>query len=232
MGEITRSGYIYLVKSFFAPFILGAIFFYSADTSDLPRGWIFLGAMAVHIWGTALILAKYQPTLLNERQDWIKKKDTKKWDWVLLTAYGIFAFYVQTILMGLDIRYGWTEPLSIEWMIPGFILFIVSGILINWAMVENRFFETTVRIQKDRDQKVVSTGPYELVRHPGYVAAGLWALSAPLIVGSLVGLIPGILSVLVLVIRTHMEDNLLQEELEGYKDYAKKVRYRLLPGVW
>jgi protein-S-isoprenylcysteine O-methyltransferase Ste14 len=99
-------------------------------------------------------------------------------------------------------------------------------------MLANTHFEATVRIQRDRHHTVVTRGPYAYVRHPGYVGASLWALSGPLMVGSAVGLIPAVLSVLVLVVRTGLEDRTLQRELTGYAAYAQRVRHRLIPGLW
>jgi protein-S-isoprenylcysteine O-methyltransferase Ste14 len=96
----------------------------------------------------------------------------------------------------------------------------------------NRHFEPTVRIQTDRGHTVIDTGPYALVRHPGYVAASLLVLGMPLSLGSYWASIPAILSYLLLVVRTALEDRTLQDELPGYKEYARRVRYRLLPGVW
>ena len=99
-------------------------------------------------------------------------------------------------------------------------------------MVVNRHFETTVRIQKDRDHKVISNGPYEIVRHPGYLGGILFALSIPLIVGSLFALIPAGIYVILFMIRTSLEDKTLQKELDGYQEYAKKVKTKMFPGIW
>jgi protein-S-isoprenylcysteine O-methyltransferase Ste14 len=104
--------------------------------------------------------------------------------------------------------------------------------VITWAMLVNTHFETIVRIQTDRHHQVTTSGPYAVVRHPGYVGACLWALAAPLIVGSLVALIPAALATGVLVVRTSLEDRTLQRELPGYADYTQRTPYRLLPGLW
>lgn len=231
MDRLNRSGWMYLLKSFISPFIIALLFFWGAGTTDVPRGWLFIGMTAIHVWAGAIILAIYNPVVCNERQDWMKKKDTKKWDIYLVLTYGLLQFYIQTYLMGLDVANGWSY-LGMEFVIPGIAMFLASVVLIVWAMTENRFFEVNVRIQKDRKQTVVSSGPYKYVRHPGYVAAILWACAGPCIVGSAVGLIPGVLVVALMVFRTHLEDGILQKELKGYKEYTKKVRYRLLPGVW
>ena len=231
MGKLNKSGKIYLIKSFFAPFFMGAMFFWALGHIDFLRGWIFIAMTAVHVWVAAIILAIYNPEVLNERQDMLKKKDTKTWDWFLLFSYGIMQFYIQTIIMGFDI--GSAGPtLGVEYVVPGVVLFLASVALIIWAMTENPFFESTVRIQKDRKQRVIRTGPYAIVRHPGYVAALLWAFAGPLIVGSLIGLVPGAVAAAILVLRTYMEDKTLHKELDGYKEYAKKVKYKIIPGIW
>jgi len=134
--------------------------------------------------------------------------------------------------MGLDVgRYRWSN-LGLWATVLGLVIFSCGWILLTWAMLVNPHFETTVRIQTDRHHRVVTTGPYTIVRHPGYVGASLWALGSPLIVGSAYGLIPAGLTVLLLVLRTYLEDRTLQAELPGYAEYAKQVRYRLLPGIW
>ncbi|HEY6073427.1 MAG TPA: isoprenylcysteine carboxylmethyltransferase family protein, partial [Anaerolineales bacterium] len=107
-----------------------------------------------------------------------------------------------------------------------------NDILLVWAMVSNAFFVATVRIQTDRQQTVSSGGPYRYVRHPGYLGALLLHLGVPFMLNSLWALIPAILIALVLIVRTAMEDQTLHAELPGYKEYAQRVRYRLLPGVW
>jgi protein-S-isoprenylcysteine O-methyltransferase Ste14 len=172
------------------------------------------------------------PDLLIHRLEWKKKKDTKKWDKFMLPAFILIGFYIMPAVVGLDIgRFKWSS-LSINYLILGAIIYIVSVIFSNWALVVNPHFEATVRIQKDRDHKVITTGPYKIVRHPGYVAAILWIVSAPLIIGSFFGLIPAGIAVLLLIIRTSLEDKTLQNELNGYSKYAEKVKYKLIPRVW
>jgi protein-S-isoprenylcysteine O-methyltransferase Ste14 len=133
---------------------------------------------------------------------------------------------------GLDVgRYRWSQ-LGFLHAGLGFILFVVSSVLIVWAMVENPFFEPTVRIQGDRGHRVVSTGPYGIVRHPGYISGILWTFFIPLVIGSLYTFVPVALYSALMILRTHLEDRTLQDELAGYVEYVEKVRYRLFPGVW
>lgn len=135
---------------------------------------------------------------------------------------------------GLDAKYGWSVTdysTSVELVA---LLFIVVGYVIgSWALLENRFFSGTVRIQKERDHHVVSTGPYAVVRHPGYVSALFTCFATPLLLDSPWTFVPVVFMAVVLVIRTALEDRTLQEELLGYKEYAaRKTKYRLLPGIW
>ena len=114
----------------------------------------------------------------------------------------------------------------------GLGLFIISIVLIVWAMVQNPFFEPTVRIQKERNQKVINSGPYRIVRHPGYLLGILWHLAVPMILGSGLTLIYTVIIIMILIVRTYLEDETLQKELGGYKEYTEKTKYRLLPGSW
>jgi len=147
-------------------------------------------------------------------------------------VFAIFYFVGILLVAGLDKRFGWTGlfPLAIE--IVAFVLYALGSALFSWAMISNAYFSTAVRIQEERGHAVCSTGPYRFVRHPGYVGGMLQSLVAPLMFGSLWVLIPGVLAALSLAIRTALEDRTLQNELGGYREYAQRVRYRLLPGIW
>ena len=114
----------------------------------------------------------------------------------------------------------------------GLVVFVLGMGLMTWAMIVNNFFSLVVRIQKDRGHTVVSSGPYAYVRHPGYIGGILFQLATPVMLGTLWALVPAGLAACLIVIRTVLEDKTLQAELDGYKDYAARVRYRLLPGVW
>ncbi len=111
-------------------------------------------------------------------------------------------------------------------------IFIPGAALFSWSMVVNPFFEKTVRIQTDRGHRVIDTGPYAFVRHPGYLGFVGWTLSAPLLLASAWAFVPAVLSVVGIVVRTALEDRTLQAELPGYPEYAARVRSRLIPGVW
>ena len=229
--KLRRPGINVLVGTFIAPFIQGYLLFTSAGTMAVPRAWFLLVITLFGMFGQIAFVAAKNPELVNHRGLWKKKKDTKSWDKKLVPVWGVLSGYVTFIVIGLDIRYGGTS-LDFWSAVFGTALFAFSVAMLTSAMLANTHFETTVRIQTDRNHKVITAGPYRFIRHPGYVGASLWSLSAPLIVGSVYGLIPAGIAVLLLVIRTILEDGILRRELDGYSDYARQVRYRLIPGLW
>jgi protein-S-isoprenylcysteine O-methyltransferase Ste14 len=230
--RLNRHGYKVVTGTFLGPFIQAALIFWIASDVQLPRVWLYVIISLVGMFGGIALVAKVNPELVNHRGQWKKKKDTKKWDKVIVPLYGIFAFYVTALIAGLDIgKYQWSV-LGSGWIIPGVVLHIIGSVLIHWAMITNKHFETTVRIQQDRGHTTITSGPYKYVRHPGYVGAIPWAITMPLIIGSGYAMIPGVIASILLVVRTALEDKTLQKELAGYSEYAKKVRYRLVPGVW
>jgi protein-S-isoprenylcysteine O-methyltransferase Ste14 len=183
------------------------------------------------MFGGVMFVWRVNPQLLNHRGEWKKKEGNKRWDKLLLILYGVSGFYIVPAVIGLDVRFQWSY-LGIGFAVGGAVLFIVGSVLIHWAMMVNTHFEVTVRVQKDRNHKVITAGPYEIVRHPGYVGVILWLVSFPLMIGSVVGLIPAGFAVLLITIRTLLEDRMLCSELDGYSEYAARVRYRLVPAIW
>ncbi len=231
--KLDKYGIKVLVGTFLGPFIQVGLIFISSGRMDIAGGWIYLVVSFIGMFGGIMLVCKTNPELLNHRGQWNKKKDTKPWDKVLLVLFGIVGFYILPVVVGLDIRFQWSY-LAIHFTVAGagVVLFLVGSVIIHWAMIVNTHFETSVRIQNDRDHKVITAGPYKIVRHPGYVGAILWAVATPLIIGSVVGIIPAVIAGLVLIIRTWLEDKTLHSELNGYVEYAARVKYRLLPGIW
>jgi protein-S-isoprenylcysteine O-methyltransferase Ste14 len=207
------------------------IFFISAGHIDMLRPWIFFGASFMHYSVSIVVQYKLNPELLVQRLK-RKREGSKLWDEILMRVSNLTVLIAVPVIAGLDIgRFHWSG-LDVQFAVLGFVFFIVSTILLNWAMAVNPHFEPTVRIQKDRDHKVISNGPYKMVRHPGYLAGILFALSIPLIMGSILTLIPSGVYSLLMIIRTLLEDRTLQKELDRYQEYAKHVRFRLFPGIW
>jgi len=192
-------------------------------------GWVYMIlltlAMAAHI----AVLVPNNPALLADRAGGIRQQGTKRWDVWLATIASLAGISIM-IIAGLDERWGWTGAISFGWHIAGILLCVIWWIFFLWAMASNPFFSEGVRIQENH--QVAQRGPYRFVRHPGYLGNLIGCLGQPLLFGSWWAFIPSILTIIAFAIRTALEDKTLLEELDGYSDYAKQVRYRLMPGIW
>ena len=179
------------------------------------------------------LAARRHPDLLAERAKFMQHENTKSWDEILARLVGLGGGLIP-LAAGLDAKYGWSQmdySLSVELVALAFIL--IGYAIGSWALMENRFFSGTVRIQTERGHHVISTGPYAWVRHPGYAGALLTYFATPLLLDSPWTFVPVVFMAVVLVIRTSLEDRTLQEELPGYQEYAtQKTKYRLIPGIW
>ncbi|GES51279.1 protein-S-isoprenylcysteine O-methyltransferase Ste14 [Rhizobium sp. ERR 922] len=211
------------------PLALLALVFLPVGRLDWRPGWVFIVFLLV-IYGIAiLVMRRVNPMIFRARSRF--QAGTKRWDLILVSL--ICLGMIAEIPLGtLDAgRMKWSVmPTSV--VILGYILLAVGIALGTWAQAVNRFFEPGVRLQRERGQHVISNGPYAYVRHPGYVSAILVFAGLALALGSWWALIPAAWASGVLILRTSWEDALLQAELEGYADYAGRVRFRLLPGVW
>ena len=211
-------------------FLQAVIFFACAGRTDIPRGWLYFGLTTLQLLCNMAVLLKYSPETIAERSE--LKSGTKGWDLIFAVIYSLMVVLFIPAIAGLDVgRFHWSQ-LGIEFAAFGTMLFILSESFIVWSMVENKFFELGVRVQKERKQYVISTGPYAIVRHPGYAGMILMYIAVPLIIGSFYSLFCSLVLLILFVIRTELEDKTLQKELKGYKQYMKKVRYKLLPGIW
>ena len=172
------------------------------------------------------------PGLTAERQNIESLQNAKTWDKVLAPLMAVSVSYPLVIVAGLDHRYNWSPDFSLCLIVTGFILITFGYVFATWALAENRFFSTVVRIQTERGHVVCDTGPYRFVRHPGYAGNILALFGIVLALGSVWTLVPAVVALIIAVIRTVLEDLTLQKELTGYRDYARRVRYRLIPGVY
>ena len=196
------------------------------------QAWIYsLLIVAVGIGGR-IWAERRHPGLLAERQNIEKFQSAKTWDKVLAPLMALSVSFPLVIVAGLDHRFGWSPVFPLWLIVLGFILISLGYAFAAWALVENRFFSSTVRIQTDRGHVVCDSGPYRFVRHPGYAENLLALPSMVLALNSMWTLIPAAVALIIAVIRTVLEDQTLQEELPGYRDYARRVRYRLIPGVY
>jgi protein-S-isoprenylcysteine O-methyltransferase Ste14 len=206
-----------------------AAMFGAAGTWDWPRGWMFFWVYVALTLIACAWLWAVNPEIFAARRK--IQKGTKSWD-VVLTSVIVIAFTGLLFVPAFDDgRFHWApQPDWVVWL--GFALFAPGFMGFAWAQSVNRNFEASVRIQTDRGHQVISTGPYSVVRHPGYAFAILMATGMPLAMGSVVGLIPSGVLILLVLIRTLGEDATLKAELPGYAEYAQRVKSRWIPGVW
>lgn len=210
--------------------ITAALLFVPAGTLRWPEAWIFLGLWLAGGLVSGLSLAKQSPDILKERLRPPMQQAQKGWDRPLLLAIlvGWAAFH---IVAGLDARYGLsTVPRWLE--VAGAIGFLLAIYVFHIVMRENTYASAVVKVDTERGHKVISTGPYAWVRHPMYGGAIFYFVGAPLLLGSWCALAIGIALIGILALRAVWEEQTLMTELAGYADYAKRVRYRMLPGIW
>ncbi len=208
----------------------GALLVVTSGRWNWAMAWALVGVYALAFIAQLVLLLPRSPGLLAERASRMGA-NTKPWDRVLLPLYGqsTFALFV---VAGLDKRFGWSggSPAWLQYV--GLGLALAGNGLVTASMVANSFFAFSVRLQPERGQSVATGGPYGVVRHPGYAGASLFALGTALLLDSTWALVPALVSVGLLAVRTWLEDRTLRAELEGYADYAGRTRYRLLPGIW
>jgi len=217
-----------LAKAFIALVVFAVILFLSAGTLDWAMGWAYIGIAAV----STLVVSQLMDTALLHARTTVHQEGAKRWDMPLALIVGRIGPIAILLVAGLGKRYGWSSPMSLPLLVLGFVLLALGYIFSDWALVANRFFAPVVRIQTDKGHTVVTDGPYRWVRHPGYAGAALVYGGTPLILGSWWAFIPFAVTILVIIIRTALEDRTLRAELPGYAKYANDVRWRLLPGVW
>ncbi len=210
--------------------ITGAALFIPARMLNWPRAWLFLAVVVVNLVISGIVLWQVSPEVVEARSR--TGKSTKTWDTILLAAYGLLSMVGAMVVAGLDHYHGWSDPPHPVVTVFAVLMIVLGNLLFLWAMVENTHFEKNVRIQDERDHRVVSTGPYRFVRHPGYVGMILQLAFTPLVLGSYWALIADGAAILLIVLRTALEDRTLQRELPGYREFTQQTRFRLFPGVW
>lgn len=217
-----------LVQVFITVLIYAVCLFIPAGTLRWPAAWAYLLLYLGSILTLGLYVARKHPEVVNERGR--SSAETKPFDRLFGRLYIVAALGIY-VVAGLDFRFGWsTMPLALQ--ILGFVMQIPGAFMPYWVMLVNAHAATTVRVEVERGQTVVTTGPYAIVRHPMYSGMILSTLFFPLAMGSWWTYIPVIAAVGLVIWRTANEDRALHDELPGYRDYAAQTRYRLLPGVW
>jgi protein-S-isoprenylcysteine O-methyltransferase Ste14 len=198
---------------------------------DWWQAWVYALVSIAGFVISRVLAARRNPGLLAERSRFLQHEDAKPWDKTLAPLVGLGGALVP-LVAGLEARFGPLAGFSLPIELAALAILVAGYALASYALIENAYFSGMVRIQTDRGQRVISSGPYRWVRHPGYVGALLVYLATPFLLDSVWTLLPALFLTAVLIIRMRLEDQTLQAELPGYHDYAGRVRYRLLPGVW
>ena len=223
-----RQWIVLIVVYLFIPLVL----FVCGGDFGWWQAWVYSLLIVAAGVGGRILAEQRHPGLLAERQNIENAQSAKAWDKVLAPLMAVSISFPLVIVAGLDHRFGWSPVFPVWLNILGFVLIGIGYAFASWALVENRFFSSVVRIQTDRGHVVCDSGPYRIVRHPGYAGNILPLLGIVLALGSVWTLIPAAVALVIAVIRTALEDRTLQEELPGYRDYARSVRYRLFPGIY
>lgn len=212
----------------FSVAITSVCLFGSVGRLDWLNAWVLLGLNFVASIVTTALLWR-NPELLAERSN---IKAGKSWDKAIVGIVVLLGPMVTWITAGLDTRFHWSDGMPPLAFIVGVVVAVLAAALIAWAMRSNKFFSSVVRIQKDRGHVVVTGGPYRFVRHPGYTGMSVFTLATPLILNSRWAFAPAMATAATAVLRTALEDRTLHNELDGYADYARRVKYKLVPVIW
>lgn len=202
------------------------LLFISAWSIQWLWAWVFIAAGLIILLINFIVIPR---EVIEERGR--KKENVKKWD-KILTTINIIPILGLYILSGLDYRFNWSFDLHNSIHIIGIILTFLGSMLFTWSMVSNKYFSTLVRLQNERGHKVATEGPYKHIRHPGYLGFILMVSATPIALGSIFASSMSIIISIIFIIRTAFEDKTLNNELDGYKEYSKKVKYRLFPFIW
>ena len=209
----------------------GVILFASAGTYRWQGAWSFLGLLTLSSTAIAVMLYRENPPLLEERMRPFNRPGQPLWDKIFLLVFWCI-WVCWMVVMGLDaVRFRWTS-MSIALQVGGGIGFTAANAGMYWICRVNSFLAPVVRLQPERGQTVVSTGPYAIVRHPMYVTAFLYVISMAMLLGSWIGCAAATLIIVALVYRTVREDEMLRQQLLGYVEYSRHVRYLLIPYLW
>ena len=198
---------------------------------DWWQAWVMFALFVLSFIVSRAIAARKTPDILKERADYATQANTQSWDKWLSPIMAFGSVFI-LLIAGLDELFNWSPDLPLGLELVGLALVVAGYIFGSFAFVENAFFYGTVRLQPERGQTVVKSGPYGWVRHPGYLGSLIASIGMPLLLDSLWAFIPMLVFGFFYVLRTHLEDRFLRENLAGYSDYASEVRFRLFPGIW
>jgi protein-S-isoprenylcysteine O-methyltransferase Ste14 len=198
---------------------------------DWWEAWVYALATIICFAISRILAAQRNLDIITERAGFLQHENTKPWD-KRLVSLGLLGGALVPVIAGLEALFSPPTEFSSAVIFVSLVVILVGYTLGSYAFIENSYFSAEVRIQNDRGHQVVSSGPYRWIRHPGYAGSILTTLAIPLFLDSVWAFLPAVFSVILLIIRTYLEENTLIDELAGYRDYAERVRYRLLPGVW
>lgn len=214
-----------LLKFVLGMILVGILVFLPAWTINYPNGWLFMGILFIPMFIVGIVLFIKSPFLLEKR---LNNKEKQKTQQGVVKLSGLM-FLGGFIISSLDFRFGWSKvPVWVVIVAVG--LFLIGYVMYAFVLKQNAYLSRTIKVEAN--QKVISTGLYGVVRHPMYLATLLMFLPMPLILGSFYGLIAFTLYPVIIVIRLLNEEKVLCCELDGYKEYQEKVRYRLIPFIW
>lgn len=212
--------------------LIPLILFLCAGDLGWWQAWLYslllvTAGIGGHVWAE-----QRHPGLTAERQSVEGFRNAKAWDKILAPLMAVSIGFPVVIVAGLDHRYGWSSEFPLRLNISGFIIISLGYVFAAWAFAENRYFFSMVYVQRERGHLVCDSGPYRVVRHPGYAGNIFSLFGIVLALSSVWALIPVVAASAISVMRTLLEDRTLQDELPGYRDYARRVRYRLIPGIY
>ena len=208
-----------------------AILFVLAGDWRWPEGWVFSVIWFVSCYGLVIFLYLKDPALLKERYN-PNREGQEQWDKIFVWAF-IFLFHLWFVIMPLDARrYRWSPEFPLWFEIVGAGLMVVSFVVILEVFRENTFAAPVVKVQEERQQKVISSGLYGVIRHPMYMGAIFLFVGPPILLGSVYGILLGVISILLIAVRSLGEEKVLARDLAGYSDYMTKVKWRLIPYVF
>jgi protein-S-isoprenylcysteine O-methyltransferase Ste14 len=228
-GSVDVRGLRYAAQRLGLLFVFACLLFAAAGQLDWPRGWGYLLTVLLLEVVTLVLLAVRAPETLNRRGS--AGSGVEPFD-KAFAAIWLSLSIATPIVAGLDaVRFHWSS-LPVWCFFAGLVILVPASLFGDWAMVENEHFEQFVRIQEERSHRVVTTGPYRVIRRPGYLGAILGAIATPLMLGSAWTFVPAGLVAGLFVARTGLEDLTLARDLDGYAEYSAHTRYRLVPWVW
>ncbi|HEY60580.1 MAG TPA: isoprenylcysteine carboxylmethyltransferase family protein [Anaerolineae bacterium] len=220
------------MRNILATIFMLTVLFLAAGHLNWWEAWTYIAMnLAVLIVSRYIMIIKNLDMIL-ERIEAAQKENVKPWDKVLMPLTSFFGPLTSLIVAGFDERFGWSPNLPIAIQIIALAVIFIGNMIGFWSMVANRFFSSHVRIQSDRSHTVVHSGPYHIIRHPGYAASIIRWISTPIFFSSYWMTIPTLMLIIANIVRTSLEDRVLIVELPGYQEYAQEVPYRLVPGVW